>query len=116
MEVKTIPVPGCLQIFLGVFTLGVAPLAGWLSERKWPKSVDEEGLVTRGGTRIAWNDFTKITRVITRIARTSNTTEHYELRSPKGKVLVVLFRLENGTQVFDYIWRHLPEQIKQPQK
>jgi len=116
MEVKTIPVPGCLQIFLGVFSLGVAPLAGWLSERKWPKLVDEQGIVTRAGTRIAWNEFTKVTRVITRIGRTSNTTEHYELKSPKGKVLVVVFRLENGSQVLDYIWQRLPEQAKQPRK
>jgi hypothetical protein len=116
MEVKLIPVSGCLQIFLGVFTLGVAPLAIWLGERKWPKSADAQGLTTRGGTTIAWDEFTKITKVITRIGQTSNKTEHYELNSPKGKVIVVLYRLENGAQVFDYIWRRLPERIRAPQK
>src|SRR5215208_5565649 len=116
MDVKIIPVSGCIQIFLGVFTLGVAPLAGWLSQRTWPKSVDEQGLTTRVGTRIAWDEFTKMTKVITRIGRTSNKTEHYELSGSQGKVVVAPYRLENGTQVFDYIWRRLPERIKEPHK
>jgi hypothetical protein len=114
MEVKIIPVSGCIQIFLGVFTLGVAPLAGWLNERKWPKSVDEQGLTTRGGTQIAWEEFTRVTKVFTKIGQTGHTTEHYELSGSGGKVVVAPYRLENGAQVFDYIWRRLPEQIKEP--
>src|SRR5262249_33690338 len=66
------------------FHPGCAPLMQWLNERNWPKSVDEQGLVTRGGTRIAWNEFTRITKVITNIGRTGAKTEHYELRYPKG--------------------------------
>jgi hypothetical protein len=115
MEIKILPASGCVQIFLGVATFGVAPLAGWLNERKWPKAVDEQGLTTRGGTKVAWDDFTEIKKVITRIGQTSTTTEHYELRGAQGKVVVAPYRLENGTQVFDYIWRHLPERIKEPQ-
>ena len=116
MDVKIIPVSGCIQIFLGVFTLGVAPLAGWLSQRTWPQSVDEQGLTTRGGTRIAWDEFTNVTKVITRIGRTSTKTEHYELSGSKGKVVVAPYRLESGAQVFDYIWRRLPQGVKEPQK
>lgn len=115
MDVKILPVPGCLQIFLGVFTLGVAPLASWLNERKWPQSVDEQGLTTRSGTKVAWHEFTKITRVITRIGRSGQTTEHYELSGSQGKVVVAPYRLENGAQVFDYVWRHLPAGAKEPQ-
>lgn len=115
MEVKIKPVSGCLQIFLGVFTLGIAPLAGWLTQRTWPRAVDEQGVTTRAGTQITWDEFTKITKVITRIAQTGAQTEHYELSGSKGKVVVAPYRLENGAQVFDYIWRRLPERIKQPQ-
>jgi len=115
MEVKIIPVSGCLQVFLGVFTLGVAPLATWLNERKWPRSVDEGGLTTRGGTQFAWNEFTGIKKVITQIGRTGHTTEHYELSGSQGKVVVAPYRLENGAQVFDYIWRHLPQAVREPQ-
>jgi hypothetical protein len=112
MDVRIKPLSGCMQIFLGVMTLGVAPLMTWLNERNWPKSLDEQGLVTRGGFQINWNEFTKITKVITNIGRTGAKTEHYELRHPKGKVIVAVYRLENGSQVFDYIWGHLPEQTK----
>ena len=116
MDVKILPVSGCVNIFLGVATFGVAPLAAWLNERKWPQSVDEQGLTTRGGTKITWDEFTNIKKVITRIGNTSNTTEHYELSGSKGKVVVAPYRLENGAQVFDYIWRRLPEGIKEPQR
>ncbi len=50
--------------------------------------------------------------MITRIGRTSATTTHYELQSPKGKVVVAPYRLEDGDKVFDYVWQHLPEQAK----
>jgi hypothetical protein len=69
--------------------------------------------VTRGGKRIAWNAFTGIKRVITQVTRgSSSTVEHYELVSPKGKVVVAIYRLENGQQIFDTIWQHLPEKVK----
>lgn len=115
MEVKIIPISGCVQVVLAVFTLGVAPLAKWIVERNWPRMVDEQGLVTRGGKRIAWNEFSKVTKVITRIGNTSATTEHYELRHLKGKVIVTAYRLENGGQVLDYIWQWLPEEAKRVQ-
>ncbi|MBK8794105.1 MAG: hypothetical protein IPN59_13505 [Holophaga sp.] len=113
MEVKIIPLNGCMQVFLAVMTLGVAPLMVWLNERSWPKSVDEQGLLTRGGVKIPWSDFSKITRVVTRIGNTSSTTEHFELVHPKGKVVVTVYRLENGQKILDYIWQRLPAAAKQ---
>ena len=114
MDVRIIPLNGCMQVILGVFTLGVAPLAIWISERSWPKSVDEQGLTTRGGKQIAWSEFTKVTRILTQVTRGSSTpVERFELKSRKGKVIVVVYRLVDGEKVLDYIWRHLPEQAKQ---
>jgi hypothetical protein len=113
MELKIVPINGCLQVFLAVMTLGVAPLATWLNERGWPKAVDEEGLTTRGGTRIAWGEFTKVKRVLTQVTRgSSSTIEHFELFSPKGKVVVAAYRLVDGEQVLNYIWQRLPESAK----
>ena len=112
MEVKISPVSGCAQIVLGILTLGVFQIAKWLNERHWPKSVNEHGVITRGGTQIAWNEFNKIAKVVTNIGNTGSKTEHYELSSLKGKVVVAIYRLENGAQVFEYIWQHLPEQVK----
>jgi hypothetical protein len=53
--------------------------------------------------------------MITRVGRTAFTTEHYELRGSKGKVIVAPYRLENGSQVFDYIWQRLPQHIRETQ-
>jgi hypothetical protein len=111
MDVKIMPVSGCLKVFLGVMTLGVAPLMGWLNERKWPKSVDEQGLVTRGGTRVPWSEFTKITKVITKVG--GGKTEHFELSYPQGKIVVAPYRLVDGQQILDYIWQRLPAASKQ---
>ena len=110
MEVKVTAMPGCLMLILGIFTLGVAPIAIKLKERGWPKSLDEQALVTRGGKRIEWIEFTKFEKVITRVQGT--TTERYDLHSPKGTVSVVVHRLQEGTQVLEYIWQHLPESAK----
>lgn len=110
MEVKVIPLSGCLSLMLGVFTLGVAPIAIKLKERNWPKLLDEQGLVTRGGKFIAWGEFTKFEKVITTVQGT--TTERYDLHSPKGTVAVVIYRLVDGEQALDYIWQRLPEATK----
>lgn len=115
MEVKIKPIPGCMNIVLAILTLGIYPLAGWITTRSWPKSVDEQGLVTRGGARIAWNEFTKVTKVITKVGGSGPGVVHYELSHAKGKVVVADYRLENGEQVFNYVWNHLPEQAKKAQ-
>ena len=116
MEVHKIPLSGCSQILLSILTLGVAPLSIWLNERNWPRFMDEQGLITRGGQRMDWTDFNKITKIITEVNTGSVRTEKYELRHPQGKVDVVIYRLENGSQVFDYIWDHLPELTRNPQQ
>ena len=113
MEVKVNPMPGCLMLILGIFTLGIAPIAIKLKERGWPKSLDEHGLITRAGKRIEWSEFTKFEKVITNVQGT--ITERYDIHSSKGTVAVVVYRLQEGQQVLEYIWQHLPETIKAEQ-
>ncbi len=108
MEVKIFKLSGCLTFVLGVFTLGIAPLAIWSQQRQWPAYLDENGLTTRSGKRIAWDEFTRAVRVVTRVA-SGVTVERYELHSPQGKVLVPTERLVNGQDVVQYILAHLPE-------
>ena len=116
MDVKIRPLSGCLTIFLAVVTLGVAPLMQWINERGWPKQVDEQGLLTRGGKRIAWGEFTRVVKVHTQVTRGSSAgVEHFELFYPKGKVVVAVYRLENGDNVFNYIWQRLPDSAKYKQ-
>ncbi len=113
MEIKIKPLSGCMRIFLGVMTLGVAPLLARLNERNWPQAVDDQGLITRGGARIGWQDFTKVTKVITRLNNSGSGFVHYELKHPTGKVVIAPYRLEDGDRVWDYIWQRVPEQAKQ---
>lgn len=115
MDVKIKPLSGCMKITLGVLTLGLAPFFLWLNSRNWPKHIDEKGLVTHNDKLHEWFSFTKIIKVITRGKGGSVLSEHYELKHPNGKVIVAPYRLENGDQVLDYIWQHLPEQVRQPQ-
>jgi hypothetical protein len=110
LDVKPIPLNGCLMLVLGICTLGIAPLGIKLKERSWPMLLDEEGLVTRGGNRIAWDEFTKIEKVVTRVQGT--WVERYDLHSPKGKVSVVVYRLQDGPEILEMIWQRLPDKIK----
>jgi len=110
MDVHVKPLSKSVMFMLGVFTLGVAPIAIKLAERKWPELVDEDGLVTRAGKRIRWDEFTKVVKIITRSGPV--ITERYELRSSNGRVQFVAHRLENSEAVFQYIWEHLPEEAK----
>jgi hypothetical protein len=45
----------------------------------------------------------------------STPVERFELRYSTGKVVVVAYRLVDGEQVLEYIWRCLPEQARQVQ-
>lgn len=113
MEVQIIPISGCMMFFLGVLTLGIAPLSIKLKERNWPKRLDEQGVLTRSGKFIAWDEFTKIEKVITRIQGSGvTTTERYDVHSPKGVVSIVPHRLVNGEKVLQYVLERLPERAK----
>lgn len=110
MIVKVKSISGFLMTFLGVMTLGAAPLAEWVIERGWPKELDGNGLVTRGGKRIAWNEFTRAVKMTMHLEQ--EDTLRYDLYSPKGKVVVAGDRLEDSREVLSYIWRCLPETAK----
>jgi hypothetical protein len=45
--------------------------------------MDETGVITRGGLRVAWNEFTSIKRVRGHLQALS---DEYLLQSPKGRV------------------------------
>lgn len=111
MQVNVRPLSGCTTVLLGVFTLGIAPLSIWLKERSWPKELNEQGLLTRGGKFIAWSEFTKVRKVVTRVGG-GVTTERYDLHSPKGKVSIVPDRIDDARAVLEYVWDHLPASVR----
>lgn len=111
MDVQTKGSTTCLMLFLGLLTLGVGPLLVWWQQRNWPRRVDESGITTRSGKHIPWQAFTHMTYSRTRIA-TGYEVERYDIYSPKIHVIVPTERLVNGSQVVEYILRHLPEPVK----
>lgn len=59
-------IPGCVYALCTLWTLGLFPLFLRYTEHVFPKQLDDEGLVTRGGTRIAWKDFTRVQKITTK--------------------------------------------------
>jgi hypothetical protein len=102
---------GCLTALATVFTLGLYLLLRPWQQRHFIRRMDEEGVETRGGKRIAWSEFTEVVHTIGSVqgARVSN---EYLLRSPKGRVSLPFWRMQNAQEGLDYLLRHLPPDLK----
>jgi hypothetical protein len=99
------------MVFLGVATLGVSPLAIWLSRRRWPRHLDENGMTLASGKFISWNEFTRVRKVRVLGQGGAVLAERYDLRSSAGKASVVTTHLHDGEAVAAYVWEHLPEEV-----
>jgi hypothetical protein len=113
MEVKLRrALPGCLGIPLSIMTLGIFPLMLRNIERNYfPATVDDEGVVTRGGKRILWSEFTKVRKVMVKNGMSQYLLE-YHFDSPKGRVAFHLGRIENIEQVLQFVWIRIPIQMR----
>ena len=96
MDVQPYRLSGCLMVFLGVMTLGVSPLFIWLSRRKWPRHLDENGMTLANGNHIPWNEFTRVRKVRVIGQGGALLAERYDLRSTRGKASVVSTHLHDG--------------------
>jgi hypothetical protein len=88
-------------------TFGLFAVLKSMGERHFIKLMDAEGVLTRGGRRIAWNEFTGIVRSKGVMDETVLSDE-YLLKSPKGKVSLPAWRTENAKECRDYLFQHLP--------
>jgi len=117
MEVRLRRQPsGCIYWPLTIMTLGLFALLKSMGERHFVQQMDEMGVVTRGGTRINWNEFTSIERwqaKITRSASAPALSDEYLLKSGKGKVLLPPWPTENAKEASDYLFKHLPPNLLQ---
>lgn len=50
----------------GLMSLGVVPLAMWFGSRKFPRTLDAEGVTLRNGQRLKWSELTPIKMVTQR--------------------------------------------------
>jgi hypothetical protein len=111
IEVELRPgVSGCVTAPLGCLSLGLVPLLMRRGERHMARRMDDAGIETRGGTRIAWNELTSIRRIQTRI-KGSTMSDEYILTSPKGRVSVPIWRVANADEVRAFTLSHVPPNL-----
>jgi hypothetical protein len=116
IEVQLRPgVSGCVTVPLGCMTLGLFPLLRKMGERHFIRRMDDEGVETRGGTRIAWGEFRHLQRVVSRMGSGSSSggglSDEYLLDSPRGRVSLPLWRTVNAQEALDYLVAHLPREL-----
>jgi hypothetical protein len=108
MEVRLRRQPGgCVYWPLTLMTFCLFALLKSMGERHFIKQMDEEGVWTRGGRRIAWNEFTGIVRS-QGVMEETVLSDEYLLKSKKGKVSLPAWRTENAKECKDYLFQHLP--------
>lgn len=117
MEVRLRRQPsGCIYWPLVIMTLGLFALLKSAGERHFIQQMDDMGVLTRGRTRVNWNEFTSVERwqgKMTRSAFVGPLSDEYLLKSPKGKVSLPLWRTENAKEARDYLFQHLPQNLLQ---
>jgi hypothetical protein len=114
MEVRLRQQPsGCIYWPLTLMTFGVFALLKSLGERHFIQQMNETDVVTRGGMRVQWVEFTSIERWRSKMrsASAGALSDEYLLKSPKGRVSLPLWRTENATEARDYLFQHLPPTV-----
>ena len=115
MEVRLRQQPsGCIYWPLTLVTFGVFALLKSLGERHFIQQMNETDVVTRGGMRVQWVEFTSIERRRSKMRSASAgalLSDEYLLKSPKRRVSLPLWRTENATEAKDYLFQHLPPDI-----
>ncbi len=101
---------GCIYWPLTIMTLGLFPLLVSMGERHFIRQMDDNGVVTRGGRRIAWNEFTSVVRWKGKMEGTTLSDE-YILKSSKGKASLPTWRAENAEAAKTFLLQHLPASV-----
>ena len=103
------PMGGCMMVFIAVATFGVYPLLRRLIERRFVRTMDDEGFVTRGGQRVPWSEITRITHV-SREMDGRVMSDEYDVRSPQGRTCLPMSRTSNVREVLDYFIQRVPQE------
>jgi hypothetical protein len=101
---------GCLFAFFALMTLGTVPLLLRMGEWHFIRRMDDAGLETRGGRRIAWSDVTGIRRVIGTMNGAQIANEII-VRASRRKASLMLSRCINGAEAEAYLLGHVPPNV-----
>ena len=77
--------PGCVRYPLGCMTLGLVPLLTRNAEGRFIRRMDDAGVETRRGKRIAWSAFTKATRMSSTMGGAAACPTNCCYSRPRGK-------------------------------
>jgi hypothetical protein len=109
VEVQLRPgVHGCVTLPLAVMSLGLVPLLMRLGERHFIARMDESGLETRGGTRIAWNEIERVQRTVGKV-QGMKMSDELLVFSPKGRASLPVWRTENAEEALAFFLGHAPQ-------
>jgi hypothetical protein len=86
------------------------PLLMMNVERHFIRYMEPWGVTTRGGKKIGWNEFTRVTRARGGVKELVLSDE-YLLDSPKGKVSLPLWRAMNAQEARDFLVQYLPSSL-----
>lgn len=108
VEVKLRPgVHGCITLPLAIMTLGLVPLLMRVGARHFIARMDESGLVTRGGTRIAWNEIERVQRTVGKV-QGMKMSDELLLFSPRGRASLPIWRTENAEEALAWFMSRAP--------
>jgi hypothetical protein len=108
MEVKLLPRPvGCLLVPIQIVTLGLLTLLLRSAEGKFPRRMDEQGVETRGGKRIAWADVTSV-RKQRYVMGPKSIAEEVIFSSPRGRFSIHSRRIGNYEELTRYALQRVP--------
>ncbi len=112
MEVELRPaLNGCLLALMSLMTLGLFPLLQRMGQRHFIRHMDDHGITTRGGRRIAWAEITQIKRTVGTM-KGATISDEYLMRSSKGKISLPLWRTKNADDAAKYVLRRLPPGVR----
>jgi hypothetical protein len=97
--------------FVTILTLGLYAVLRRSGERHFIRRMDDTGVVTRGGRRIAWSEFTDITHMTGNMGGDGMLSDEYLLKSPRGRVSLPLWRAVNADAARDYLLQRLPRNL-----
>jgi hypothetical protein len=111
IEVELRPgVHGCVSVPLGCLTLGLVPLLTRQGEGHFIRRMDEAGIETRNGRRLAWGEIGRAQRTTSRIGAGGNLSDEILLFGPGSRVSLPLWRTVNAEASLSYLLAHLPPQ------
>jgi hypothetical protein len=102
------PMNGFLIALVTLMTLGLYPLLRRAGERHFIIGMDDAGIRTRGGRKIAWGEIIGTERVVAKVNGIQMSDE-YVIRSARAKASLPLWRAANAREARDFFLDRVPQ-------